>query len=58
MKNKQEEEKKLNDFTPEIYERLNMLEGKLKDMKTQKKVSGNCCSTTSRIPTSYSTKTG
>ena len=39
MKNKKEEKKKLNNFTPESYERLNMLEQKFKQMKTSKNVS-------------------
>lgn len=36
MKNKLEEKKKLNSFTPEMVERLNMLEAKIKELKTNK----------------------
>ncbi len=38
MKNREEEEKKLNNFTPNSVERLNIIEQKIKEMKTKKKV--------------------
>ena len=39
MKNKKIEIKKLNDFTPDTKERLNMLEAQLKGMRESSKVS-------------------
>ena len=38
MKNKQEEEKKLNHFTPQAVERFNAFESKIKYLKAQKTI--------------------
>tara|TARA_R110001583_G_scaffold44528_4_gene141193 strand:- start:1487 stop:1714 length:228 start_codon:yes stop_codon:yes gene_type:complete len=36
MKNKEEEEKHLNSFTPAARERFNMIEAQIKEMKSKK----------------------
>lgn len=38
MKNKKTEEKKLNDLTPEMKERIMMMESQLADLRTNKQV--------------------
>jgi len=38
MKNKKEETKKLNDFTPEVKERLTIMETQIKEMRNNKQV--------------------
>lgn len=38
MKNTEEEKKQLNTFTPAMVERLNMLEAKIKELKTKKTI--------------------
>ena len=38
MKNKLEEEKKLNEFSPHAHERVRMIEAKIKDIASKKKV--------------------
>lgn len=38
MKNTEEEKKQLNMFTPAMVERLNMLEAKIKELKTKKTI--------------------
>ena len=38
MKNKEEEKRKLNEFTPMHMERVTMLESKLKEIKSRKQI--------------------
>ena len=38
MKNKEEEKRKLNEFTPMHIERVTMLESKLKEIKSRKQI--------------------
>ena len=38
MKNTEEEKRKLNDFTPQTVERLNVLEQQIKSLKSGKKI--------------------
>jgi len=38
MKNTEEEKKQLNMFTPAMVERLNMIEAKIKELKTKKTI--------------------
>ena len=38
MKNKEEEKRKLNEFTPMHVERVTMLESKLKEIKSRKQI--------------------